>query len=690
MLQQDSTDVIANVLIFYTNNLANGTHTYYTPPEFKPSNSAISVNCLLFASLSASIIAALASVIALQWVGEYDAAITRSGASPEDRVKRRQYRYGGVVKWKMSEIVAALPILLYCSVGLFFAGVAEWMLNLDAIVGFIVLGGAVISGLFYFASTALSVLFPSSPFRSPLSRWIYYFLHLLTSAFLYALRLIQFIRAVKFVEHSRFSLAKMHLRDNVCIEADQNINTTGLIWLAKQISLSPDSYRRLLLLIREVLSPDLYAQPSKIFNDIPWWNIFDVLGSRYLDRARSGTIGEDDTKELLILVRCLRDPRLGPLMAPSRPYEYPHSDGANPRITATNSIANRRMNAAYFLIQNLDNRIPDPVQIRNRLSYLGQPGLSSKLEISKSRISLEVEVTRRFENRQIGLSEAIRTLYSSFPSGRERQQEFLDFCLLSLSMGFPVARMPPTLPPSHILRHQESLSPVIGQLRTIGWIHKIGEYADISSSLQLLQRLQNVNPDSRPLWRLTVTDEEVTDALRMTDQEDAVVLSQMIEAERRDRHQVEALKIFDKLIASKSKEEEIGLFIDTVVKLVCRDLEIANSPLYDGYYTEERNQELYQLRNPCLQVLACAASGMDWPSNWILPKSVPWSDAWKKVSYFCLQQHSLFNESTIWGLLTSLWDHFDAEATCYGVISHALTDVNRLVSLPTSKRSVLC
>jgi hypothetical protein len=73
MLSQDSTDVIANVLIFYTNNLANGTHSRYTPPEFIPSNSAIVVNCLLFASLSASIIAALASVVALQWVGEYDA-----------------------------------------------------------------------------------------------------------------------------------------------------------------------------------------------------------------------------------------------------------------------------------------------------------------------------------------------------------------------------------------------------------------------------------------------------------------------------------------------------------------------------------------------------------------------------------------------------------------------------------------
>ncbi|CAG8559821.1 5072_t:CDS:2 [Acaulospora colombiana] len=92
MLQQDPADVMVDALIFFINNTANGTHTPYSRTSFSPAPYAVSVNCLFFASLSASIVAALASVVSLQWVAEYDAAVSRSGSSPEDRVKRRQFR----------------------------------------------------------------------------------------------------------------------------------------------------------------------------------------------------------------------------------------------------------------------------------------------------------------------------------------------------------------------------------------------------------------------------------------------------------------------------------------------------------------------------------------------------------------------------------------------------------------------
>ncbi|KIM32248.1 hypothetical protein M408DRAFT_215878 [Serendipita vermifera MAFF 305830] len=173
MLEQDPTEVLVDVMVFVTNNLANGTHTPYSRPEFLPNSTAIIINSLFFASLSASLIAALASVVALQWVADYDAAITRGGSSPEDRAKRRQFRYAGVVSWNMSEIIAALPLLLYCSVIIFFAGLMIWMWTLNHVVGLVVIIGASLAILFYGISTFLSVIFVSAPFRTPLSRWMY-------------------------------------------------------------------------------------------------------------------------------------------------------------------------------------------------------------------------------------------------------------------------------------------------------------------------------------------------------------------------------------------------------------------------------------------------------------------------------------------------------------------------------------
>ncbi|KIM30728.1 hypothetical protein M408DRAFT_65566, partial [Serendipita vermifera MAFF 305830] len=130
-----------------------------SPVEFQPQFTDIIVNCLFYASLSASLIAALASVVALQWVADYDAAITRGGSSPEDRAKRRQFRYAGVVTWRMNEIISALPLILYFSVILFFVGLFIWMWNIHPIVGAVVGVGAALAVLFYGISTLVSVIF---------------------------------------------------------------------------------------------------------------------------------------------------------------------------------------------------------------------------------------------------------------------------------------------------------------------------------------------------------------------------------------------------------------------------------------------------------------------------------------------------------------------------------------------------
>src|SRR5438132_1306999 len=125
MLEPDQAGLLVNITLWNINNDGNRSNLPYTLPAFEPTSVGISINCLLFASLGASLVAALASVVSLQWVADYDAAITRGGSSPEDRAKRRQFRFAGVMDWKMSEIIAALPLLLYSSVILFWAGAIQ-------------------------------------------------------------------------------------------------------------------------------------------------------------------------------------------------------------------------------------------------------------------------------------------------------------------------------------------------------------------------------------------------------------------------------------------------------------------------------------------------------------------------------------------------------------------------------------
>jgi Family of unknown function (DUF6535) len=174
MLEPDQTQILVDIAIQYLNGIGSQSRTNLTRPDFEPTFEAISINCLLFASLGASLVAALASVVALQWVADYDAAITRGGSSPLDRAKRRQFRFSGVTRWKMGELIAALPLLLYSSVVLFWAGAIQWMWSLHHIVGYVVAGGTAIAVLFYLSTTLLGAIFVSSPFRTPLSRGFYW------------------------------------------------------------------------------------------------------------------------------------------------------------------------------------------------------------------------------------------------------------------------------------------------------------------------------------------------------------------------------------------------------------------------------------------------------------------------------------------------------------------------------------
>lgn len=313
---------MVEVMVFYTNNAANGTQRFYTIPEFQPSATAISINCLFFASLSVSLVAALASVVSLQWVADYDAVITRGGSSPEDRAKRRQFRYAGVITWKMGEIIAALPLLLYCSVLLFFIGLIQWMWNLHPFVGAIVSCGAGIAVLFYSTSTMLAVISVSAPFRTPTSQWIYNIsLSFMSTIYTIAKAIgISSIPPLFQKQHDKYMGSQD--REDRAVRNRNNLGRDALVWLAKQLSLSRDSHRRFLLLVGQLFS--LQPEPKLPLNskDIAWEFIFDTLAWRILSVDEYADVTAEDRQAMLVLQKCWTIPEVQHLIAPTARMNY--------------------------------------------------------------------------------------------------------------------------------------------------------------------------------------------------------------------------------------------------------------------------------------------------------------------------------------------------------------------------------
>ncbi|PVF93535.1 hypothetical protein CPB86DRAFT_715176, partial [Serendipita vermifera] len=172
LLQEDPLDSI-NTLMKYS--VVRQLNSSVPPPSFEPFRPLIWVkymNALFFSSLTCSMIASMGAVTCLQWVKEYDAGV-HDAMEPEDRALRNHYRYRATDKWGMGTMIACLPVVIYISVALFFGGLVTWFWHVNQDIAWIPLGGVVIWVVLYWITTSLAVIFPSAPFKTPVSKAMY-------------------------------------------------------------------------------------------------------------------------------------------------------------------------------------------------------------------------------------------------------------------------------------------------------------------------------------------------------------------------------------------------------------------------------------------------------------------------------------------------------------------------------------
>jgi len=162
-------DIIQDVLIYQTQMMRNSSLGPYVPADFSPPDHIVVVNALFYASLGVMILAAFIAMLIKSWVREFDRGL-RAMSLPEQRAKTREFRYLGMERWKLPEMVAILPSLIQISLLLFSIGLVLFLFHISkpsfgvttAILG--------IGVLYYSITTSISVFVTSSPFHSPLSR----------------------------------------------------------------------------------------------------------------------------------------------------------------------------------------------------------------------------------------------------------------------------------------------------------------------------------------------------------------------------------------------------------------------------------------------------------------------------------------------------------------------------------------
>ena len=162
-------DIIQDVLIYQTQMMRNSSLGPYVPVDFSPPEYIVVVNALFYASLGVMLLAAFIAMLIKSWVREFDRGL-QAMSLPEQRAKTREFRYLGMERWKLPEMVGILPSLIQISLLLFFIGLIVFLFQISKPAFGVTTAIFGIGILYYSITTSISVFVTSSPFHSPLSR----------------------------------------------------------------------------------------------------------------------------------------------------------------------------------------------------------------------------------------------------------------------------------------------------------------------------------------------------------------------------------------------------------------------------------------------------------------------------------------------------------------------------------------
>ncbi|PVG03066.1 hypothetical protein CPB86DRAFT_869979 [Serendipita vermifera] len=290
LLEEDPAETTRDILLVVSRQLANSSFPAFEPTTYEAPRFAIIVNGLFFTSLSCALIAALLAVLALQWVANYDMGLNTS--SPEKRALQRHTRFRGVEKWKMPELIASLPLLIFVALFLFFIGIADWLWHMNRAISAIVIGGIGIGFLLYTITNLISIVTVDAPFRTPISkelarvtRWAAKWLHRAITNFSSTIRRSNL--SDRHTEHTMeqpltFTRLEEKIFDG---KGKDDIALDGLLWLSTHIETSSASRDIFVTLIKGFTNvPASLLMDERKIKDAPWSAVFEMLCTPYIGK----------------------------------------------------------------------------------------------------------------------------------------------------------------------------------------------------------------------------------------------------------------------------------------------------------------------------------------------------------------------------------------------------------------------
>ena len=198
----------------------------------------LKVNILWFISLCLSISCALAATLVQQWARKY-LLTTQLQPSPQRRARVRTYLFKGIGTFRLDTVANSLPLLLHTSVFFFFAGLVEFLFQLDNTLAYITLACVAVCAVVYVALTLLPLFCRDCPYQTPMSRPLWRFVQAMKFTFL-VLRMYmkstpnRTLRLKEYMDSLLIGL--QHNIERCAMNASKNLDIAALQWTLQSLS----------------------------------------------------------------------------------------------------------------------------------------------------------------------------------------------------------------------------------------------------------------------------------------------------------------------------------------------------------------------------------------------------------------------------------------------------------------------
>lgn len=158
--------MLLKMLIHTVDNSTFQGQSFNTPPWTGPTSTEIWVQSLIYASLSASLLAALGAMLGKQWLNHFQHF---GHGTVDGRGRQRQRKLDALYAWHFNAVLEGLPILLQLSLLLFGVALGANLWTQQHIVACIVIGTTSFGTVFYALIVVAALISDVCPFQTPAS-----------------------------------------------------------------------------------------------------------------------------------------------------------------------------------------------------------------------------------------------------------------------------------------------------------------------------------------------------------------------------------------------------------------------------------------------------------------------------------------------------------------------------------------